>query len=257
MKNCIITKLNGTVDNSSLEKFGYLYVHVKAVNTNTYQQRDIAVNGLNVSLENPVIIETVDGSAKLSRNTDLSSPSNKIEISVSPGPASVAHVYVLDGEYDVCIKNKYELTLYNPSGAENRCVIGDISIFKYCTYLKFLNFNFNTNIKGSIDELSGLENVESLNVTKTSVSGNIVSLAGMTKLTYLNLSRSSVGGAIESLLNSMASSRTSGELTIYYHNSNITYNGSTTTSTSGINVKFGTSMVNPSKQEIAQGWQVG
>ena len=203
MNKCLVTKLSGVVNNPDLLRLGEMRIKVRKLNTE-YEHRALA---LSFSKETNITI-TGDGYF-----TDKNSVSNKgKQIVVHANTQTV--VYISNGDYDINICNKYDLTLFvdYAYGVVNSPKDSGISVniehFEYSRNLKNISL---TNASGDIAAVKNLTNLTSLNLGGTQVNGDIAAVKNLTNLTSLNLRLSNITGDISNLssLTKLASSQLS------------------------------------------------
>ena len=203
MNKCLVTKLSGVVNNPDLLRLGEMRIKVRKLNTE-YEHRALA---LSFSKETNITI-TGDGYF-----TDKNSVSNKgKQIVVHANTQTV--VYISNGDYDINICNKYDLTLFvdYAYGVVNSPKDSGISVniehFEYSRNLKNISL---TNASGDIAAVKNLTNLTSLNLGGTQVNGDIAAVKNLTNLTSLNMRLSNITGDISNLssLTKLASSQLS------------------------------------------------
>ena len=220
--DCLVTKLKGAVDDSSLIRIGELRIKFNKVQTPTQKTQ-----GFTFKFNKNAKLEIIgDG---YFTDSDLSANKGKT-LEIPAG--TTTNVYVSNGDFDIAVLDKYSLEVINfyaqgISGVslddmKNRLIdfgdlkysinminisvsssqaSGDISAFQNLTNLTLLNINF-TQVSGDI---SALENLTALTILElnscVSVSGDISALENLTALTKLTLSKSQVSGDISALEN--------------------------------------------------------
>lgn len=229
--DCLVTSLKAATNNTSLEKLGYFHIHVKVTSDTPTVGRQIrAVNSVNFS------IETGDGSNKLSASDDFSSPTNKVNLASG---STWRYVYLLEGEYDVEISNRYTLNgLVLPSGGTviGPCTV-DISMFNY-TNIASLGFAY-TNLLGKVSDLINYDVVNSFGNNAGPIVGKIEDFGKFYKLATLNLWKcKGITGSIENLCIAMSATlqgRPVGQrklvMNVDARSSKATYNGVAITKT--------------------------
>ena len=191
MNKCLVTKLSGVVNNPDLLRLGVIRIKVRKLNTE-YEHRALA---LSFSKETNITI-TGDGYF-----TDENSVSNKgKQIVVHANTLTV--VYVSNGDYDINICNKYDLTLFvdYAFGVFNAPQKSGFSIniedFKYSRNITRINAS---EVNGDIAAVKNLTNLTSLNLSNTQVNGDIAAVKNLTNLTSLNMRLSNITGDISNL----------------------------------------------------------
>ena len=197
MKKCLVTKLNGVVDNDSLFKIGEMRVgFVKVANPET------DIQAISVGVRAPTILKIVgDGYF-----TDKTLSENKgKQITVGEDTSiSVTAVFVSNNDTQVSIQNKYnirELNKYYSSNANgSSLIVINLDDFKYSSLLTSLRFPY-TQVSGDISALKNLTALTTLSLDNTQVSGDISALKNLTALTTLSLNKTQVSGDISALKN--------------------------------------------------------
>jgi hypothetical protein len=197
MGKCLVTKLNGTVNNNSILRLGEMRFKINKV--------DVPTEGtqlLGLFVNTPSKVEIIgdgyftDKNLQENKGKSLSIDSTTNGIFVS----STSDVEVaLLGKYAITRINAY----YNnqPNGtvyAKNKFF--DIDDLKYSTALITLNLP-SAQVSGDIANLKNLTALATLNLYGTQVSGDVVNLKNLTALTNLNLANTRVSGDIANLKN--------------------------------------------------------
>ena len=193
MNKCLVTKLSGVVDNPDLLRLGEIRIKVRKLNTE-YEYRALT---LSFSKETNITI-TGDGYF-----TDKNSVSNKGKQIVVPANTQTV-VYVSNGDYDINICNKYDLTLFvdYAFGVVNAPQKSGFSIniedFKYSRNITRINVS---EASGDIAAVKNLTNLTSLSLSNTQVNGDIAAVKNLTNLTSLSISNTQVNGDIAAVKN--------------------------------------------------------
>ena len=139
----------------------------------------------------------------------LSNPTNNTQtFRIVGSPIEVPESYPMtdsehlaNGNYDVTLSNKYDITQI--TCADAAALKGSIAEFKYITGLQRLIYINNSNNEtlvnrkyGDLSDLSALTNLVALFLSNTAVSGDISNLGAMKKCKNISLP-SSVSGSIE------------------------------------------------------------
>ena len=197
MKKCLVTKLNGVVDNDSLLKIGEMRVgFVKVANPETN------VQAISVGVSEPTILKIV-GDGYFTDKTLSENKGKQITVGEDTSMAVYA-VFVSNNDTQVSIQNKYnilQLNKYYSSNAKGSdLIVINLDDFKYSSLLTSLIIP-NTQVSGDIANLKNLTALTALNLNATQVSGDIANLKNLTALTTLNLSNIQVSGDIANLKN--------------------------------------------------------
>lgn len=218
MAKCLITKLNGQVDNNNLYRIGELRIKFSKVTSPTDKSQ-----GISVSFIKDTKLEILgDGYF-----TDQALSANKGKTIIVPANI-LTKVYVSNSDLYLCIMDKYALNslsftplLDDTTGyyAKNKELnleelkystrilkliiydskaYGDISSLKNLTNLSYVRMN-STDISGDISSLKNLTKLTYLDLGFTNISGNISTLSNMTNLTYLGADSTAISGDVSSL----------------------------------------------------------
>ena len=244
MGNCLKSILKGVVENSSLLKLGELCIE------NVYNSQTGNINATFVAKT-----QTTCEIKLLAENaTFTNAPFQGLreQTITSAGERTIT----LTGVTKISFSDKYNLTkLVDSSGS----LTVNIENFEYITSLQNLALSGIPNwgkSYGDIRHLSKLTNLITLDLESTGITGDIVNLPNansctdlrlsstsyterhtnvngditnigskMPNLTLLCIANTQVGGSLEDLLDAMVNAgRTSGQMTIYAQNSQVTYN---------------------------------
>ena len=182
MVKCLVTKLNGSVDNIELLRLGEMRIKVESVESPTKDTQ-----GFGVSFIEPTTVEIV-GDGYFTDNTLTENKGKSIVVSSLQG-------VIVSQATTVAIRNKYKLLNLNvfiPSGnpyGKNKVL--NIEDLKYSTPLTYLNLS-TVQASGDIANLKNLTNLTEIRCSKTQISGDIANLKNLTNLTNLNLSNTQV-----------------------------------------------------------------
>lgn len=227
MGKCLVTKLNGTIDNKSIRKLGELKLSVQETESSLNDRK------LKVVLENA-------GSCRLTNGNILSSTGTSMGDMTAINKLTSVDIYFDNINSDVFISSKYDLSYmkfnfkgllfdvdelkYSPVNyldLENTQAYGDVSTFKGNKLLRNFNVkntkvsgNLNvfkdnttltdfvlsgTKITGTIADLLGMSSLKNLAVSNIQITGDIADLSSMSKLETIYLNNTSVSGNIASL----------------------------------------------------------
>ena len=197
MGKCLVTKLNGTVNNSSILRLGEMRFKINKV--------DVPTEGtqlLGLFVNTPSKVEIIgdgyftDKNLQENKGKSLSIDSTTNGIFVSS-----------TSDVEVALLGKYAITRINAyyNNQPNNIVYTknkffDINDLKYSTALISLNLP-NAQVSGDIVNLKNLTALTTLNLAGTQVSGDVVNLKNLTALTTLNLANTRVSGDIANLKN--------------------------------------------------------
>ena len=193
MNKCLVTKLNGVVDNSSILRIGEMRFYVSKVDSATDKTQGFAIK-----VNKPVTLEIL-GEGYFT-NKELTNNLGKT-ITIDKNNPSV---FVSNNDVEIAILDKYSITnIYNyyigASGSgysKNKKF--DIEGLKYSTNMATIQFS-SSQVFGDIANISKLTNLTSMSLGATNIEGDIKALANLSLLTYLTLNSTKVYGNISSL----------------------------------------------------------
>ena len=203
MVKCLVTKLAGSVNNSSLLKLGEIKIisNLTSIgNSGDY----IRVDG---SVDKPVTLRMETGYFRASKDSDNSIGT---EITVNSAseifPSTGEHVISVIPKYNINVLRNVSTNIDNLKFSKDLKTLilihdsyGDISSLKDLTKLTEISGS-NTNIHGDISSLKNLTQLTKFTLLNTQVSGDIASLSFLTKLTNFELSSTDkIVGDISSL----------------------------------------------------------
>ncbi len=214
MNKCLVTKLNGAVDNSNLLKIGELRINVtSAPNPSKLTQ------GMELQFTEPTEVSIIGDGYFTDEN--LSANYGKVKTTTNE------RFFISNGNYELSIKNKYKVSLMSSinrdvSGDNNgkyksinidglkysnsltwidmSSAEGDISAFKNALSLKFVALS-NTNVTGDISAFANNTALTSFFLSNTNVTGDISAFANNTILTALHLDNVKITGDISAFTN--------------------------------------------------------
>ena len=242
MGKCLITKLNGSVQNDSLLRIGEFCIEVSKVESPTADSQKFSVlNTKDCQLR-------IIGDGYFTNETLSENKGKVMDIAAN----TETLVYYSNGDYEIVVSEKYSLSSigiflstawkafngklsfdieslkYSPNIIRlllsNTQVTGDIAVFGKLTGLQTV-FLSNTQVTGDIAVLGKLTGLYNLELSNTQVTGDIAVLGKLTGLTDIpNISDTKVTGDISVYKNTKASqlqfARTSvyGDLSILPNN---------------------------------------
>ena len=189
MAKCLVTKLNGSVDNNELLRIGEMRIKVESVESPTKDTQ-----GFGVAFAEPTTVEIV-GDGYFTDNTLTENKGKSMVVSSLQG-------VIVSQATTVAIINKYKLLslhVFIPSGnpyGENKVL--NLEDLKYSTPLTSLNLS-RMQVSGDIANLKSLTSLTVLYLRFTQVSGDIANLKNLTALTSLNISSTKVSGDIANI----------------------------------------------------------
>lgn len=229
--NCLLVTLNETANNAALREVGTIRVHYN-INSETLEgsRKMFLANSKDFK------VKTADGSSKLSLNADFSSPTNEIEFQAST--LNWLTLYLLEGEYDVDITEKYTLEgIQFPIGTVPSGVVPvhpatvNMREFGY-TALKQINGPY-CNILGEITDINLYDTLSTFVNEYGKFYSNIKDFGRYYKMTRLDLLRCpNVVGTVEEYCAAMSAAIQANqpvgsrahEVELTAHYSGVTYN---------------------------------
>lgn len=178
MKKCLITKLNGIINNDSILRVGELRLSF----TPTGSSKE-----LSIGLESQKL--SIIGNGYFTNASGLN-----LGKTIDSSVGGTTTFYVSDGEFELSIPNKYKLYGLKVKN----CSISDLAELKYSSLFEYFE-TVNFKVSGDIASLSELKNLTNLALSNTQVSGDIASLSKLKSLNILGLSSTQVSGNVASL----------------------------------------------------------
>lgn len=165
MNKCLVTKLQGVVNDNNLLKIGEMRFHVKAINDSQIVSRTIAIG----NDSGKTIKARVLGNTGYFLNAEGGNIGTEIESQ---------NIKVPNIDFDFAVSSKYDFDYINGEAASFRNISFDISQLEYLpSSFRLLIFD-RANLYGSIDSVNWSDTkVESLDIEgNTNVTGDINSL---------------------------------------------------------------------------------
>ena len=189
MAQCLVTKLKGKVNDSSLLKLGEMRLSIN---------KDITPKGVTrsllVSFKESTVIEALDGyftDSGLSNN--LGKTSNYL--------ADEQKSFTVSNEDCTISLNKYLLKSISRNDYVDKMQLNlDIADFKYSS-LTVINLPNAVKVSGDISALSNLTGLTQVDLSNSQVSGDIAALGKLSKVAQVDLTNTQVSGDIAALKN--------------------------------------------------------
>lgn len=217
--DCLVTKLKGTVDDTSLLKMGEM--RLKKSMVSSWNDK---VQSFVIKFNEPVTLSIIgDGYF-----TDKEGTTNKGKnLSISTGNS--VSVYVSNGDFEISIPNKYAISRFNFNSGEgddtldaemNKSKSFDVASLNYSNDLAYLSlantgaygdargWNFpmlenvylaNSDIVLNTKAIGTLKLVKDVIANALNIDGDISELSGLTAIQTLNLSQTDISGDVASL----------------------------------------------------------
>lgn len=177
MEKCLVTKLQGVVDNDNLVKLNNLRIRVVKQENPTASTQILRIKC------NGGFTAKVVGDGYLG-NTYEGVESEKLK-EFTTTSSSTKVIYLSNGDYYIDIESKYDLTYMNDFFAyasDNSCIGFASSDIKYCTLITNLSSNY---IDGNIEDLKEFKSLERFYCRSGKLHGDISKLSA--KLTHVNV----------------------------------------------------------------------
>ena len=198
MSKCLVTKLNGSCNNTELLKIGEFKIKFNKVSNPTKNNRS-----LNIGVNKECKVDLIgDGYF-----TDSNLTANKGK-SLVLSPSSDNYIYISNNDVYISIEDKYCITKLIAQDSSLPWLVSgdkshisfDIANLKYLTALTYIGLS-STLVTGDISALSNLTALNNINLSSTSVTGDISALSNLTALNSIGLSSTLVTGDISALSN--------------------------------------------------------
>ena len=210
MGKCLITKLNGSVQNDSLLRIGEFGVKVSTVESPTADSQKFSVRNTKDSQLRII------GDGYFTNETLSENKGKVMDIAAN----TETLVYYSNGDYEIVVSEKYSLSYIGISLSTNwKAFKGklsfDIESLKYSPNITII-YLFNTQVTGDIFVLGKLTGLTKADLSNTQVTGDISVLGKLTGLTGIYLSNTQVTGDISVL------GKLTGLTDIYLSNTQVT-----------------------------------
>ena len=189
MKKCLVTKLNGSSDNSELMRVGEMRMKISKVTAPTNDTQ-----GFTITVNKPITLEII-GEGYF---TDITLTENKGKtLTLNTGNNGI---WVNNDDVEIAILDKYSLSSISIRSQGGKADYGknkhfNIADFKYSSSLTSLHLD-DTQTSGDIANLKNLTALINLHLSDTQVSGDIANLKNLTALIYLYLNSAQCSGDI-------------------------------------------------------------
>ena len=217
MNKCLVTKLNGAVDNSDLLKIGEFRINVTSA-----PDPSKLTQGMDLQFTEPTEVSIVGDGYFTDEN--LSANYGKVKTITSE------KFFISNGNYELSIKNKYKVSLIsginrNVSGntsekyksinidglkysnsltwIDSFTAKGDISAFENALSLIYIGLQ-NTNVTGDISAFKNNTALSTLYLSRTKIAGDISAFKNNTAFTNIYLNDTNVSGDISAFSNNTA-----------------------------------------------------
>lgn len=217
MGKCLITKLNGSVQNDSLLRIGEFCVEVRKVESPTADSQKISVRNTKDSQLRII------GDGYFTNETLSENKGKVMDIAAN----TETLVYYSNGDYEIVVSEKYSLGSFgvflSTSWKDFKGKLSfDIESLKYSPNIKNLMLS-DAQVTGDIAALGKLTGLAILMLSNTQVTGDIAVLGKFTNLGHLKLSNTQVTGDIAVLgkltnlvdIPSVLNTKVTGDISVY------------------------------------------
>nr|DAH67352.1 MAG TPA: hypothetical protein [Caudoviricetes sp.] len=186
MGKCLVTKLNGTVDNDNLLRIGEIRLfNTKLSNPTANSQYMVLTFSKDANLE-------IVGDAYFT-DTNLSTNKGKTKSCLANQNSAF---YVSNNDCQIAILDKYSLIKVETNAHR----VGDLEDLRFSKGLSAIIMKKSEQM-GDIANLKNLTALTNLDLSGTQISGDIANLKNLTALTNLNLGGTQISGDIANLKN--------------------------------------------------------
>jgi Leucine-rich repeat (LRR) protein len=217
MGKCLITKLNGSVQNDSLLRIGEFCIKVSKVESPTADSQKFSVrNAKDTQLR-------IIGNGYFTNETLSENKGKVMDIAAN----TETLVYYSNGDYEIVVSEKYSLGsfgvyLSTSWGNFKGKLSFDIESLKYSPNITNLMLS-DTQITGDISVLGKLTGLQILFLSNTQITGDISVLGKLTRLVHLKLSNTQITGDISVLgkltgltdIPSVMNTKVTGDISVY------------------------------------------
>lgn len=258
MGKCLVTKLNGSVNNDSLLKLNEFILYGHSTNNMPNGIGGLSTKGVSqIKIIGDAYFTDKTGEQNLGKSKNIDVSSEGVMFPSSSMDTGTVSYIKSDTEYKLVLSSKYEISRFTGSCNEiNRYGTTafvyplNVDSLKYSNNLKIfecdytymhtiLRKNEQLGINGDLSAFNNKPNLEKLHLggfyvnsevehidMHINLTGELKVLAKSIKLTSINVDNSDVYGKVEDLLNAMASNgRKNGDITIFANHTNVTYEG--------------------------------
>ena len=246
MGNCLVTKLNGVVNNGALEKLGVLKITVtQQTLPNVTRDKDTRLIKFNISDRDNITIKC-NGNGYVVENFDhIDEPAYQLKTITLDAGTTGKNLWFANDNYTIEINNKYAISsMFTPGNYSYRVLFHYDDSLKSCVDLQSFTLNgdnpdfissifpvtienvclkygqFNT----SISYFTKYTSLKTLDLGYTNISGVIDDISELIQLTTFNLFglKCTITGSLESLIEKMiGNGRSSGTLTLNQNNNGL------------------------------------
>lgn len=209
MENCLVKTLKGSSSNPNLKKFNIISFSVTPSRVSS-QTETVRNNKCRFSLiplsGKTVTVRTVDGSNRLTTNSDRTGLTNSIVVPYVSESFYTYIYYPIDApEFEIEIVGKYNLKSFrieSGSSEASNPINLDIDNLSY-SGLNTLLINYAKDFKGNIENLKDSP-ITSVELVGADCDGDITSIANLTGLTKLDLyGNSNIYGSLNDFVSKM------------------------------------------------------
>lgn len=187
MGKCLVTKVNGVVENNSLLKIGEMRIIMKKIASPSYMSQ-----GFTANFTEDVLLEIIGDGYFTDEQTLSQNKGKTLKFSAN----QMASFWVSNGDYEISISNKYAIVniYFYPmpekgtlSEEQMYSKATDLSYFKYSKKMTSVNVQSKEST-GSLENLAECLSLTSIVLSKaTNIYGNLSSLSKLAALKRLTL----------------------------------------------------------------------
>ena len=194
--DCLVTKLKGVVNDTSLKAIGEFRIRVNRTSSPTSKTQ-----GFTFNFNKDVPIKII-GDGYFTDKALTANNGKTMNITAN----TTTNVYVSNGDFEIAVTDKYSLVEFmfyptdesNITASEMKNRYLNLDDLKFATSLNRIVLS-NTQVSGDISSLSGLHSLTEIRLSNTQVSGDISALSNLTSLRYIDMSNTQVSGDISAL----------------------------------------------------------
>lgn len=229
MEKCLVTKLQGIVNNKSLRKLDELIIDYKAGAATDYSKQKVYINsGLGSPAIRMIGSKLVDTSGNDAQSTLGNNYVSNFDCHIYIDKRELLSDLSFDGERFAFNLSEllYCKNMSNFTGSNSSGVNGDISCFKGTTKIKRISLYGDTNVRGDISVLANYDIEQLILHSCPNITGTLDSLLNSTSLFDVQLVGTQISGNVNEFLTNLAKKKKSGNLRFFSGwNEGLKYNG--------------------------------
>ena len=190
MTKCLITKLNGTVDNDSILRIGEMKFSINKIDSPTKDTQYLSITS-----QKDIKLKIIGDGYFTDESLSVNNGKTK---AISANTQTVC--YLSNNNFELVIPEKYSLNVINDMETNAGNKVFKLEDFKFLKNISMISLH-NEKITGDISSLKDLATLSSLLLTGTNIIGDIANLKNLTALSLVNFSGTNVSGDIANLKN--------------------------------------------------------